>query len=504
MKTKVIFVKPPGDDRVLLEAGRALREGAVVAFPTETVYGLGASALLPEAVLDIFRLKGRPADNPLIVHLLSADDLEGVVSDIPPVFQALYQAFSPGPLTFVMPRHPGLSPLVTGGLETVAVRFPAQPAARALLRASGVPIVAPSANLSGRPSPTRARHVLDDFAGRIPYVIDGGPSEVGLESTVLDLLSDPPRILRPGRVTAADIEEKTGIRVVRWEDQPRGDEESRPVSPGMKYRHYAPRAEVRIVLPQEDEEIAEAFLRVLEVMEGSPALFLSEESWDEIRARLSEGKKDVPLPPAYTYEGGRNLDRAGSHLFDGLRTLDEEGPSLILAEGFFGPESAAYMDRLTKASRMPALVRRVLFICEGNTCRSPMAEAIFNDRYRELGFWAESAGIGVIAGQTMAENALLALEEWGIDPGSRKSRQFRARMVREADLVVTMTGLQRDFLLQNVPGAKGRILSAADLTGQGDIRDPYGQPLHAYRRVRDQLGSLVHEIYDRLILTESK
>ena len=224
METLVLTVKHPLASDDLQAAGQALAGGAIVAFPTETVYGLGASAFLPEAVAEIFRLKGRPADNPLIVHLLSADWLDRVVAEIPDLFWPLYQAFSPGPLTFVMPRRSQVPDLVTAGLDTVAVRFPSQEVARALLQAAGVPVVAPSANLSGRPSPTRARHVLDDFAGRIPYVIDDGPCEVGLESTVLDLTAQPPRILRPGKITAGQIRAKTGIEVVAWQDSPQADQ----------------------------------------------------------------------------------------------------------------------------------------------------------------------------------------------------------------------------------------------------------------------------------------
>ena len=198
MDTRVLLVKHPIDESNFDEVGKALASGSVVAFPTETVYGLGASALLPDSVREIFRLKGRPADNPLIVHLLSDEDLEGVVSSVPDVFHVLYEAFSPGPLTYVMPRGERIPDEVTAGLDTVAVRFPSQPAARALLAAANVPVVAPSANVSGRPSPTRAHHVVDDFSGRIPWIVDDGPCDVGLESTVIDLTADPPVLLVAG------------------------------------------------------------------------------------------------------------------------------------------------------------------------------------------------------------------------------------------------------------------------------------------------------------------
>jgi L-threonylcarbamoyladenylate synthase len=491
VKTEIVLVRHPLDPRDFQLPGQALAEGAIVAFPTETVYGLGASAFLPEAVAEIFYLKGRPADNPLIVHLLSADWLDQVTSQVPDLFWPLYRAFSPGPLTFVMPRHPDLPDLVTSGLETVAVRFPSQPAARALLEAAHVPVVAPSANRSGRPSPTRARHVLDDFAGRIPYLIDDGPCEVGVESTVLDLTSDPPRILRPGKITAGHIREQTGIRVIPWENN---SGQARPLSPGMKYRHYAPAARVTIALPAEDRSLEEVFLSKLSQARQPAGLFLSEASWELIRDQLDGAK-------VYTYQGGRNLARAMRALFDAFRTLDGMGVADIIAEGFSGEEASAYMDRLTKASAVERDARRVLFVCEGNTCRSPMAEAIFNDRFGETGALASSAGMAAIAGQAMQDQAHEALAEWGIKAEERPSRQIRARGVEEADLIVTMTESQRVRLAHYSPGAEDKIVSMAEFLDGGEISDPYGQPIHAYRRARDEMGSAMQLIFDRLILT---
>ncbi|HQB81462.1 MAG TPA: L-threonylcarbamoyladenylate synthase [Bacillota bacterium] len=473
--------------------GQALAKGAIVAFPTETVYGLGASALLPEAVDQIFLLKGRPADNPLIVHLLSADWLDQVTAAIPPLFWPLYEAFSPGPLTFVMPRHSRIPDSVTAGLSTVAVRFPSQVAARALLQAAGVPVVAPSANLSGRPSPTRARHVLDDFAGRIPYLIDDGPCEVGLESTVIDLTADPPMILRPGKITAAGIREATGIQVSIWTGSLLPDGLDAPPSPGMKYRHYAPGARVRIALPEPGQTIEGSFLSMLERSVQPAGLFLSEATWEKLRG-------DLPGVKVYTYQGGRDLAAAMHALFDALRTLDQMGVKEIIAEGFAGEEASAYMDRLTKAASEEENFRRILFVCEGNTCRSPMAEAIFNDRYYDRGARASSAGLSAMAGQKMTEQALEALAEWGLEPDQRPSRQIRVRAVREADLIVAMTASQRERLKHFFPDGADKIFAMSDFLEGEDIGDPFGQPLHAYRRVREQLGSAMQKIFDRLIL----
>ncbi len=489
MNTQVILVDQASGHGELVKAGQALAQGALVAFPTETVYGLGASAFLPGAVAEIFRLKGRPADNPLIVHLLSADWLDRVAGQIPELFWPLYQAFSPGPLTYVLPRHPSIPDIVTSGLHTVAVRFPSQRAARDLLQAAGVPIVAPSANLSGRPSPTRARHVLDDFAGRIPFLIDDGPCEVGVESTVLDLTCDPPKILRPGKITARAILEATGIGVDHAEEKPLGT----PRSPGMKYRHYAPDARVAIAMPDEEGEVAGALLELARQEEGPVGLFLSEAAWESIHQELTGAN-------AYTYEGERDPEAATRALYDALRTLDSLGVELIVAEGFAGEEASAYMDRLKRASEVKPATRQVLFICEGNTCRSPMAEAIFNDRFESEDVRASSAGLAVIAGQVMADQSVQALAEWGIEAQGRRARQLRARAVRDADLIVTMTENQRSRLAHYFPEAEAKLLSMAAFLDGREVSDPYGQPLYAYRKVRDEMGGVMDAIRDRLFL----
>ena len=216
-----------------------LRNGGVVAFPTETVYGLGADVFHPLAIREVFQRKGRPADNPLIVHVASLTQLRKVVAELPQVAKQLIDAFWPGPLTLVLPKHPNVPDIATGGLNSVAVRMPDHPLALELLRLTG-PLVAPSANRSGKPSPTKAEHVREDFGEEL-QVIDGGPTEVGLESTVLDLTSKPYHILRPGQIGSRQISEVIGAPVV--ESAPSQPES--PRSPGQKYTHYKPDAEVQ-------------------------------------------------------------------------------------------------------------------------------------------------------------------------------------------------------------------------------------------------------------------
>ncbi|MGI5892028.1 MAG: L-threonylcarbamoyladenylate synthase [Bacillota bacterium] len=219
------------------KAAQFLKNGQLVAFPTETVYGLGANALDEKAVAQIFMVKGRPSDNPLIVHIAEIDDMEKI-AEVNPLARKLAQAFFPGPLTLVLPKKPCIPDLVTAGLATVAVRMPAHVVARNLIKAAGVPIAAPSANKSGRPSPTLAGHVAEDFDGQIPMIIDSGAVEIGLESTVLDLSVEKPVILRPGKIGVQELAPILGS--VSYAEK----ESDRPSSPGMKYSHYAPQAQV--------------------------------------------------------------------------------------------------------------------------------------------------------------------------------------------------------------------------------------------------------------------
>ena len=252
MQTELLPVTPES----LARAGSLIRAGALVAFPTETVYGLGANALDADAVGRIFAAKGRPGDNPLIVHISAPDQLPPLIaSDPSPAAKALMAACWPGPMTLIFPKSPAVPEAVTAGLSTVAVRYPGHPSARALIDAARRPIAAPSANRSGRPSPTTARHVMEDMEGRIPLILDGGPCAVGLESTVIDVTGDTPRVLRPGGVTPERIAEICGgvaiddavLRPLKAGERPR--------SPGMKYRHYAPTGALTIVRGEPDAVI---------------------------------------------------------------------------------------------------------------------------------------------------------------------------------------------------------------------------------------------------------
>lgn len=245
-------------------AGKIIREGGVVCFPTETVYGLGASAYDREAIDKIYKAKGRPSDNPLIVHIADVLDVHKVAREVPDGAKKLFDAFAPGPFTLILRKNPEIADVVTAGLDTVGVRIPSHPVAREFIKASGVPIAAPSANISGKPSPTKAEHVILDMDGRVDAIICGGDSEVGVESTIIDMTEGVPVILRPGRITAEDIKKVCGdVRIDRHVLEAVSVKDA-PKCPGMKYKHYAPDADVTVVsgkIENTEKKIAELVLK---------------------------------------------------------------------------------------------------------------------------------------------------------------------------------------------------------------------------------------------------
>ena len=326
-------------------AGKLLKDGELVAIPTETVYGLAADALNGEAVANIFKAKGRPMDNPmdnpLIVHIADLSQVDDLVAFVPPVLEDLAKAFWPGPLTVIMEKSDLIPDEVSAGLDTVAIRMPSHPDARAIIKAAGTPLAAPSANTSGMPSPTTAAHVLHDMDGKIAAVVDGGPCEVGVESTVLTLCTRVPRILRPGRVTPEDLFDVLGE--VDVDDAVLGQlaEGAVAASPGMKYKHYSPNAEVYIV-----DGTKEGFANFVNDKVAERA---AEEA--AVAALVFDGEED--LVHCVTLPFGAEDDPLGQaeHLFDDLRRADELGVSDIYvrcpsAEGV----GLAVMNRLLRAA----------------------------------------------------------------------------------------------------------------------------------------------------------
>jgi len=340
--TQFLTLSPhsPSPELIRQAADVILRRG-LVAFPTETVYGLGANALDEEAVAKIFHAKGRPSNDPLIVHVASLDDVKLVAAEIPPIVEKLAAAFWPGPLTLVLPKQAHVPASVTAGLDSVAVRVPSHPVALALIRASGVPIAAPSANRFGHTSPTTAQHVMDDLNGRIDMILDGGATSVGVESTVLDVAREPAMILRPGGVSREAIEKVIGVVELR-NNRPNSDDEAQ-VSPGLLGKHYTPNAELLLCKGERDSALEKLLgLAKQAQAEGrSVGLLLANEDMASFEAAC------IPYPLG----ASNDLEALARNLYAGMRALDDQGVKLILTRDF-GKQGLglAIHDRLLRAA----------------------------------------------------------------------------------------------------------------------------------------------------------
>ena len=344
MKTIMQTINPESfRDEELEEACRILQKGGLVAFPTETVYGLGGDAMHPEASAKIYAAKGRPSDNPLIVHIADMDALEDIAQSVPEAAVKLADHFWQGPLTMIFPKKEAVPKSTTGGLETVAVRMPSHPVARALIRESGVYIAAPSANTSGRPSPTKAEHVKEDLDGRIDMILDGGAVGIGLESTIVDLSTGVPTILRPGYITGEMLEDVLGEVQV---DPAILSQKMNPnivaKAPGMKYRHYAPKGQMTIIEGDTGKVVDEINRLVKEKTdEGcSVAVIATEETRD---AYACANVRSV---------GSRATEGSiAAGLYDILREMDHIGAEYIYAESFEKDTlGKAIMNRMLKAA----------------------------------------------------------------------------------------------------------------------------------------------------------
>lgn len=318
------------------QAAAVLRRGGLLGIPTETVYGLGADGLNPEAVAHIFEAKGRPQDNPLILHIPTADWLERYCRDIPSAAYALAERFWPGPLTMILKRRDMVPDVVTAGLDTVGMRCPAHPVCRAIISAADTPVAAPSGNTSGRPSPTTAAHMLADMDGKIDAIVDGGACAVGVESTIIDLTCTPPRLLRPGGITLEQLESALGEVAVDDAVRRQMGEGEKPRAPGMKYRHYAPKAPVTVV-----KGAPERTARYLAEHAGQGDGILCFDEFTHLFPNQVVAKLGTAADPA----------EQARHVFDGLRFFDGTDVTQIWAQC---PEETgvglAVANRLNKAA----------------------------------------------------------------------------------------------------------------------------------------------------------
>ena len=342
METKVITIDHKAmDEAVLQEAGTIIKNGGLVAFPTETVYGLGGDALNKESSRKIYAAKGRPSDNPLIVHICSMDALKPIVEEIPETVERLADAFWPGPLTIIMKKSQLVPKETTGGLETVAVRMPSHPVALKFIEYAGGYVAAPSANVSGRPSPTKAKYVVEDMSGRIEMILDGDGIDIGLESTIVDMTSDVPMILRPGYITREMLEKVLGEVAVDKTILDINCKEP-PKAPGMRYRHYAPKAQLTIVEGNSANTIAtiNEFTRE------------AHEKGEKVGIIGTEETKALYIGDSIKSVGKRRDEEAIARtLYTILREFDDEDVNVIYSESFAECNMGqAIMNRLLKAA----------------------------------------------------------------------------------------------------------------------------------------------------------
>lgn len=318
MNTKLLKIDDPAVQQAeVRQAAEIIRGGGLVAIPTETVYGLGANALDPEAVKQIFVTKGRPQDNPLIIHICQPEQAEQYAREIPAVYYELCRRFSPGPLTVILKKRDCIPMETSGKLDTVAIRIPSHPVARAIIAAAGVPIAAPSANLSGKPSPTTAEHCVDDLWGKVAAIVDSGECAVGLESTVITLAEEQPMLLRPGAVTAEELREVLPDLVIHQAVTGELEQGAKATSPGMRYKHYSPNAKVTIL-----NGSSEAYAR-----------FVSEQQEDGVYALCFEEDAPKLSVPAVIWGSQEDGGSQAHHLFSALRELDKKGAKKVYAHG---------------------------------------------------------------------------------------------------------------------------------------------------------------------------
>ena len=487
------------DDKVLAKAGEILKCGGLVAFPTETVYGLGANALNEDAAKKTYAAKGRPSDNPLIVHIADVEDLPIVARNISDKAKQLMEQFWPGPLTFIFEKQYIVPYGTTGGLNTVAVRMPTDEIARAVIRAGGGCISAPSANTSGRPSPTSAEHVADDFDGKIDMIIDGGNVDIGLESTILDMTVEPPMILRPGAITKEMLEEVIGEVAVDatllTEDT--GDA---PKAPGMKYRHYAPKAQLVIV----KGEVGETLKAIRQI------------AYEQTRLGFKVGIIASGETAEYYTNGivknigtRSNENSIAKNLYRVLREFDEEDVSYIYSEAFDGDGiGSAIMNRLEKAAGHQIIqatditrlqkYRRVLFISKSDNCRGPMAAELLRNESLVQEYKIGSRGMVVLFPEPANQKAEAIMRSQQMTLAAHEATQLDEMDLDDDTLILTFEESQKWKIVSDYENVKHVYTLGEYIDDDRVVGSAHGQPLNIYGENYELLKELIHKLAERL------
>ena len=487
------------DEQVMEKAGAILKRGGLVAFPTETVYGLGANALDEEAAKKTYAAKGRPSDNPLIVHVANAEVLEVIAEQVSDKAKLLIDKFWPGPLTLIFNKTKYVPYGTTGGLETVAVRMPADEIALALIRAGGGFVSAPSANTSGRPSPTSASHVADDLAGKIDMILDGGSVDIGVESTILDMTAEPPMILRPGAITKEMLEEVIGEVAV---DAALLSEETgeAPKAPGMKYRHYAPKAQLMIV-EGETEEVVKAIKQI---------------SYEQTRLGYHVGIIATnETVDAYTTGivktiGARsNENSIAKNLYKVLREFDEEEVSYIYSEAFEEEGLGnAIMNRLEKAAGHHTIqaaditrlqkYRRILFISNSDNCRGPMAAELLRHEALLQEYQIGSRGMVVLFPEPANQKAEAIMRSQQMTLEAHEATPFDAEDLNEETLILTFEETQKWKIVSEYVQVRNVYTLNEYIEDERVVPSSHGQPLNVYGENFELLKQLVGKLATKL------
>lgn len=487
------------DVEVLAKAGEILKCGGLVAFPTETVYGLGANALNEDAAMKTYAAKGRPSDNPLIVHIADVEDLPIVARNISDKAMQIIERFWPGPLTLIFEKQYIVPFGTTGGLHTVAVRMPTDEIARAVIRAGGGYISAPSANTSGRPSPTSAQHVADDFDGKIDMIIDGGNVDIGLESTIVDMTVEPPMILRPGAITKEMLEEVVGevsVDVTLLAE----DSGEAPKAPGMKYRHYAPKAEL-IIVEGETDDVIKA-IRQIAYEQTRLGLKVGVIATSETEEFYSNGiVKNI---------GTRNNENSiAKNLYRVLREFDEEDVSYIYSESFSGEGIGdAIMNRLNKAAGHQVIqatditklqkYRRVLFVSQSDNSRGPMAAELLRNESLEQEYIIGSRGMVVLFPEPANQKAEAIMRSRQMTLAEHEATQLCETDLDDDTLVFTFEEAQKWKIISDYENVKHVYTLGEYIDDDRVVGSSHGQPLNVYGENFELLRELIHKLAERL------